>query len=296
MPEIKRVMKKQDLPLLPLRGLTVFPYMILTFDVGREKSIKALDEAMINNQMIFLVTQKEAKNDSPGEEDLYAVGTISKVKQLLRLPGDTIRVLVEGMGRARIRNYLQTEPFFVAEVTEDMVLAGESRGIEHEALKRRVLDTYEEYIKLSGKISPESALSLETVENIGQLSDIVASNVLLKVEQKQEILDEFHPVLRAEKLLALMMKEIEILEVEKDINVRVRKQIDKMQKEYYLREQIKAIQTELGDDGGSAGEIEEYREKLKIASLPPEAEKKVNKELDRLAKMRMEGSSLVLLS
>ena len=285
MPEMKKTIKKQTLPLLPLRGLTVFPYMILTFDVGREKSIKALDEAMINNQMIFLAAQKDAKNDSPDEEDIYTVGTISRVKQLLRLPGETIRVLVEGISRAEVTAYLQTEPFFVAEVVEKMIPDDESRNVEYEALKRRVLSTFDEYSKLSGKISPDTVTSLSTIEDIGQLSDIVASNMLLKVEQKQEIMDEFHPVLRMEKLLELLMKEIEILEVEKNISVRVRKQIDKMQREYYLREQIKAIQTELGDKEGIAGEVEEYREKLEKAALPEEVQKKVLKELDRLIKM-----------
>lgn len=285
MPEMKKTIKKQALPLLPLRGLTVFPYMILTFDVGREKSIKALDEAMINNQLIFLVAQKDAKNDSPDDEDIYTVGTISRVKQLLRLPGDTIRVLVEGISRAEVKAYLQTEPFFVAEVVEKMIPDDESQNIEYEALKRRVLSTFDEYSKLSGKISPDTATSLSTIEDIGQLSDIVASNMLLKVEQKQEIMDEFHPALRMEKLLELLMKEIEILEVEKNISVRVRKQIDKMQREYYLREQIKAIQTELGDKEGVAGEVDEYRGKLVNAALPEEAEKKVLKELDRLLKM-----------
>lgn len=277
--------KKQTLPLLPLRGLTVFPYMILTFDVGREKSIKALDEAMINNQMIFLVTQKDAQKDSPDEEDLYKVGTISRVKQLLRLPGDTIRVLVEGISRAEINSYVQYEPFFTAEVSEKIIPLEESQSIEHEAMKRKLVSTFDDYARLSGRISPDTVLSLSTIDDIGQLSDTIASNMFLKVEQKQMIMDEFHPRLRTEKLLELLLKEIEILEVEKNISQRIRKQIDKTQREYYLREQIKAIQTELGDREGIAGEVEEYKEKLTKANLPEEVEKKVGKELNRLAKM-----------
>ena len=285
MPNMKKTVKKQALPLLPLRGLTVFPYMILTFDVGREKSIRALDDAMLNNQMIFLVTQKDAKNDSPNEEDVYRIGTISKVKQLLRLPGDTIRVLVEGISRAEISEFLQTEPFFTAEVTEKIIAVDDSKMVELEALKRRVIGTFEEYVKLSNKVSSDTLLSVMNVDDIGQISDIIASNIFLKVEQKQEIMNEFHPAARMEKLLEILMKEIEILEVEKNINARVRKQIDKMQKEYYLREQIKAIQNELGDKEGIAGEVEEYKERLEKANLPEEAEKKVLKELDRLLKM-----------
>jgi ATP-dependent Lon protease len=286
MSESKKVIKKQVLPLLPLRGLTVFPYMTLPFDVGRVKSIKALEEAMINNQLILLVTQKDAKNDSPGEEDIYTVGTISKVKQLLKLPGDTIRVLVEGISRAEIGEFTQTEPFFMAEVVEKIYTYDQEEGnVEVEALKRRVLTTFEEYIKLSNKVPAEVMLSVSGIEDPGQLSDIIISTLTLKVEQKQEILDEFNPNSRLEKLLELLLREIEILEIEKNINARVRKQIDKMQKEYYLREQLKAIQTELGDKDGVTGEVEEYKEKLRNANVPEEVEKKVLKELDRLLKM-----------
>ncbi len=285
MPETKKIIKKRTLPLLPLRGLTVFPYMILTFDVGREKSVKALDEAMINNQLIFLTAQKDAKNDSPDVDDIYKVGTISRVKQLLRLPGNTIRVLVEGISRAEVKNYIQTEPYFIAEVAEKIIPEDKSRDVEYEALKRKVLSTFDEYSKLNGKISPDTVSSISAIEEIGQMSDIIASNMQVKVDQKQEILDEFHPERRMEKLLEMLMSEIEILEVEKDISVRVRKQIDKMQREYYLREQIKAIQTELGDKDGVAGEVEEYKRKLEAANLPEEAQKKVLKELDRLQKM-----------
>ncbi len=285
MPETKKI-KKHILPLLPLRGLTVFPYMILTFDVGRDKSIKALDEAMIHNQLIFLTAQKDARNDAPEVDDIYTVGTISRVKQLLKLPGDTIRVLVEGISRAEVKNFVQTEPFFVAEVIEKTIFVEKNREVESEALKRKILSTFDEYAKLNGKISPDTVSALAGIDDISQLSDIIASNLLLQVEQKQDILGEFHPAKRIEKLLALLMKEIEILEVEKNISIRVRKQIDKMQREYYLREQIKAIQNELGDKDGVSGEVDEYRKKLEAADFPDEVEKKVVKELDRLLKMQ----------
>lgn len=284
MSESKKTIKKQVLPLLPLRGLTVFPYMILHFDVGRVKSVKALEEAMINNQLIFLVAQKDAKNDSPVEEDIYNVGTISKVKQLLKLPGDTIRVLVEGIGRAEISEFIQTEPFFMAEVSEKIFTIDES-DFEMEALKRKVLSTFEEYVKLSSKVSPETVLSIVSIEDSGQLSDVITSNISLKIEQKQEILNEFHPKTRLEKLLEIMLREIDILEIEKNISAKVRRQMDKLQKEYYLREQLKAIQSELGDKDGVAGEVEDYKEKLGKADFPEEVEKKVLKELDRLMKM-----------
>jgi len=290
MPEARKIIKKQVLPLLPLRGLTVFPHMILHFDVGREKSIKALEEAMINNQLIFLVTQKDARKDEPEIEDIYTIGTISKVKQLLKLPGDTIRVLVEGLNRAEISEFVQTEPFFMTEVTEKIFASDEQGKVEVEALKRQVLRTFDEYVKLSNKISPETVTSVMSIEDAGQLADTIAYSIFLKVEQKQELLNEFNPIIRLEKLLEMLIKEIDILEIEKNINAKVRRQIDKMQKEYYLREQLKAIQSELGDKDGIAGEVEEYKEKLKDANFPEEVEKKVLKELDRLSKMQ-QGSA-----
>lgn len=285
MSDARKVVKKQELPLLPLRGLTVFPYMILHFDVGRVKSIKALEEAMINNQLIFLVTQRDAKNDSPNADDIYKIGTISKVKQLLKLPGDTIRVLVEGISRAEISEFTQTEPFFMAEVVEKIYVDDEESKVEVEALKRRVISTFEEYSKFNNKISPETVLSVMSIDDADQLSDIITSNLSLKVEQKQEILNEFQPKVRLEKLLEIIVKEIDIMQIEKDINIKVRKQMDKMQKEYYLREQLKAIQNELGDKEGITGEVEEYKRKLKEGNFCEEIEKKVLKELDRLLKM-----------
>lgn len=283
--ELNKVIKKQVLPLLPLRGLTVFPYMILHFDVGRDMSIKALEEAMINDQLIFLVTQKDAKVDFPDIEDVYKVGTISKVKQLLKLPGDTIRVLVEGISRAEIAEFTQEEPFFIAEVVEKSLLVDDEKKAKIEALRRRVLDAFEEYAKLSTKISPEVVLSIMSLEEPGQLADTITYSIFLRVEQRQQLLNEFDVGIRLEKLLEVLIKEIEILQIERDINAKVRKQIDKMQKDYYLREQLKAIQSELGDKDGISEEIGEYKEKLSKADFPQEVEEKVKKELNRLSKM-----------
>lgn len=285
MHDIKKTIKRQVLPLLPLRGLTVFPYMTIYFDVGRAKSIKALEEAMTNNQLIFLVTQKDARNEEPVFEDLFSIGTISRIKQLLKLPGDTIRVLVEGVSRAQISEIEQKEPYFMAEVTEKNYIIKNENVIEIEALRRQVFSSFEEYAKISGKITPEIVMAVDTISDVSQLADSIASHVLLKTEAKQELLNEFNPILRLEKILEVLCSEIEIIDVERNINARVRKQIDKSQREYYLREQIKAIQTELGDKDGIAAEVEEYKSKLIKANLPEEAEKRVLKELDRLIKM-----------
>jgi len=285
MTEGKKMIKKQVLPLLPLRGLTVFPYMILHFDVGRPKSIEALEDAMINNQLIFLVTQKDVKTDDPKEEDIYRVGTISRIKQLLKLPGNTIRVLVEGISRAEISQITQLEPFIMSEVTEKVVIEPEYDKVEMEALIRRVHSEFEEYFQLSNKVSSETLVNVMAIEDPGQLADIIAANIALKQEDRQEILNQFDVKLRLEKLLMILTKEKEILEVEREINTRVKKQIDRNQKEYYLREQLKAIQIELGDRDGITAEVEEYKKRIAAGGLSEEAEKKALKEVDRLLKM-----------
>jgi len=279
--------KIRVLPLLPLRGLTVFPYMTLPFDVGRKKSIKALEEAMVKNQLILLVTQKDAKIDEPGTEDIYSVGTISKVKQLLKLPGDTIRVLVEGISRAKVSSVLQMEPFFLVEAEEIVESADKyiGRKAELEALKRLVIKAFEEYAKLSGKISADTAFSIVSVEDADKIADIITANMALRTEQKQEILEEFNVFARLEKLLKILNEEVEILGIERNISAKVRKQIEKSQREYYLREQLKAIQNELEGKDGESSEIDAYRQKLEEANLPEEAREKVLKELDRLSKL-----------
>lgn len=274
----------RSLPLLPLRGLSIFPYMLLHFDVGREKSIKALEEAMINDQLIFLVTQKDPNTDLPTEEDFYNVGTVSKIKQLLKLPGDTIRVLVEGISRAEIKSIITEEPFFMVDVIERSEELQEG-DIELEALKRSVADAFEEYVKLNSKITPEILMTISTIDDADRFADIVASNLTIKIELKQEILSQFDVKVRLEKLYSVLLKELEILELERKINTRVRKQIDKTQKEYYLREQMKAIQKELGDKDGFEEEILEYKDKLSKLELPEEVINKVEKEIDRLSKM-----------
>lgn len=274
------------IPCLPLRGLAVFPYMVLHFDVGREKSIAALEKAMIEDQELFLVTQKDAKDDDPGFDDIYHVGTVSKVKQLLKLPGDTIRVLVEGIRRGRIVELISEEPYFEVDIEEEEdIQDDEIVTLEQEALMRSLLDVFEDYVKLGSKVSPETLISVNSVENPGQLADIIAANILVKMEDKQNILEAFDIQERLEKLYDILVKEIQILEVERRINQRVKKQVDKLQREYYLREQLKAIQKELGERDGVTDEIEEYQRKIEEAELPKEAYDKAMKELDRLSKM-----------
>jgi len=273
------------IPLLPLRGIVVFPHMILHFDVGRAKSIKALEEAMMKDQRIFLAAQKDPALDEPGNKDIYTIGTISKIKQLLRLPGDTIRVLVEGLERAKIVDFVSNDPYYEVNVRECPNPKHQTKDSETEALVRQVISYFEQYAKLTNRISPDTTFTLSTMEDYARLSDVIAANLVIKLEEKQRILNELSPKRRMEKLLKILVNEIEILEVEKNINKKVRQQIDKSQREYYLREQLKAIQNELGEGGQQEDEIEEYREKIKKLGLPQDAESKALKEVDRLSKM-----------
>lgn len=216
---MEKVDKVLTMPLIPLRGLSVFPYMVLHFDVGREKSVKALEEAMINDQKIFLTTQIDIDVDLPTSEDFYKIGTICKIKQMLKLPGDTIRVLVEGLSRGRVEEIIEEEPFFRAHITkfdED-----QSKDREIEALMRSCLAAFEKYINVSNRTSPDSLLSVSSIEEPGRFADSLASHMALKIEQKQDIIEAIEPKRRLEVIYSILLSEIEIMEVEKEINERL---------------------------------------------------------------------------
>ena len=274
---------KRRLPLLPLRGILVFPYMIIHLDVGREKSVKAIEETMIQDRIIFLATQKEAQTDEPAEEDIYEIGTVAEIKQLLKLPGGTIRVLVEGLSRAKIESYVDHEPYFKVEVTEYPETGNVTAEIE--ALMRSLVNQFEHYVKMSKRIPPETVVTVVNLEEPGRLADIIASHLALKIEDKQRVLEAVDIAVRLEILCEIVTKELEILELERKINLRVRKQMEKTQKEYYLREQLKAIQKELGEKDEKVAESEEFRDKIAKAKLPKEVEEKALKEVERLEKM-----------
>ncbi len=275
--------KIRTIPLLPLRGILVFPYMIIHLDVGREKSISALEEAMLHDRLIMLAAQKDAQNDMPSADEIFDVGTVAEIKQLLKLPGGTIRVLVEGLHRAKIIEYNDMDNYYQVEIEEfDEV---KDRTAEIEALTRTAIQQFEQWVKFSKKIPPETLVSVIAVEEPGRLADIIASHLSLKIEDKQALLSGINVEERLGKLCEILGREMEILELEKKINVRVRKQMEKTQKEYYLREQLKAIQKELGEKDDRTAEVEEYREKLKNQEFPPETIERINKEIDRLGKM-----------
>ncbi len=279
--------KKIILPMIPLRGLVVLPYMILHFDVGRQKSIKALEAALASNQLVFLVTQHDENIKDPDINQLYLTGTIAKVSQILRMPGNVIRVLVEGISRARLCDVSGTD-YSVAEVIEYMPNTLEHIDINVEALIRNVRNICEKYFEEENKVSPEAVASVissaATTEDPGRMCDIIAGNIDIPVADKQMILESLDPTERLENLLFILSRELELLKLSSKIDAKVKENMDKNQRDYYLREQLNVIQEELGDKDGIGAEVKEYREKFEKLGLTEEASKKVEKELDRLLK------------
>jgi len=271
------------LPLLPLRDIIVFPYMVVPLFVGREKSIAALDEAMAGDKEIFLAAQKKAKTNDPRDQDIFAVGTIGQIIQLLRLPDGTVKVLVEGKTRAQIVEWQANAPFFQVNVEE--IVEPHVGDVEIEALMRSVQGVFENYAKLNKRIPPEMLVSVQTIEDPGRLADTIAANVSLKLKDKQEILETPNPARRLERLFELMQSEIEILQVEKKIRTRVKKQMEKSQKEYYLNEQMQAIQKELGERDEFKNELNELEQKIKQKRMSKEAKERCIKEFKKLKMM-----------
>ncbi|CAM3474081.1 MULTISPECIES: endopeptidase La [Paenibacillus] len=275
--------KGRRFPLLPLRGLLVYPSMVLHLDVGREKSVKALEKAMVEDNLILLCSQSEVNIEEPTQEDIFRIGTVANVRQMLKLPNGTIRVLVEGMERAEIIQYTDQADYY--EVIARELPEEENNDSEVSALMRTVLSQFENYINLSKKVTPETLAAVSDIDEPGRLADVITSHLSLKIKDKQEILETIDVRKRLEKLLDILNNEREVLELERKINQRVKKQMEKTQKEYYLREQMKAIQKELGDKEGRAGEVEELRSQLQELQLPERVHEKVEKEIDRLEKM-----------
>src|SRR4051812_36999953 len=278
--------KKRSVPLLPLRDIIVFPHMVSQLFVGRERSINALDAAMARDKDIFLAAQKNAKTNEPTPDDIFQVGTLGTIMQLLRLPDGTVKVLVEGKRRAKIKKFPQTEEYFLVEVEE--VAEQGAKGVEVEALMRSVQAAFEMYVKLNKKVQPEVLMSAQTIDDAARLSDTIVANLpTIKLTDRQALLEMEDAVKRLERLHELMQAEIEILQVEKKIRSRVKKQMEKTQKEYYLNEQMQAIQKELGggDRDEFKNEIQEVEEQLKTKRMSKEATAKVKKELKKLKMM-----------
>jgi ATP-dependent Lon protease len=270
-------------PVLPLRDIVVFPHMIVPLFVGREKSIHALEEVMKDDKQILLVAQKNAAQDDPGRDDIYRVGTISSVLQLLKLPDGTVKVLVEGQARARITSFIDNPRFF--QVRAELVPDRPSDPREIEALVRAVTSQFDQLVKLNKKVPPEVLLSLQQIDDPGKLADTIAAHLTLKIPEKQELLETTSLAERLERLYAFMEGEISVLQVEKRIRTRVKRQMEKTQREYYLNEQMKAIQKELGELEDGKDELGELEQRIKKTKLSKEAREKAQAELKKLRTM-----------
>ncbi len=274
---------KVKVPLLPLRDVIIFPHMVVPLFVGREKSINALEECVNKKVDLFLVAQRQATTVSPGEKDIFQVGTLGTILQILRLPDNTVKVLIEGKRRARIVEYSETDRMIEAEV-EELADVIEST-VELEALVRSLKATFENYVKLNKRIPPEMLMSVNTIEDPSRLADLIVAHLNLKLEDKQEILEVQDPSKRLEKLLQLMQGEIEILQVERRIRSRVKKQMERSQKEYYLNEQMQAIQKELGEKDEFKAELQAIEKQIRSKAMSKEAKEKATRELKKLKMM-----------
>lgn len=259
-------------PVLPLRDIVVFPHMIVPLFVGREKSIRALEEVMGSDKQIMLVTQINASDDDPDPSAIYTVGTVANVLQLLKLPDGTVKVLVEGRARAKVESYSDREEFY--EASAHVLEEPDEDAVEVEALSRSVVSEFENYVKLNKKISPEVVGAASQIEDYSKLADTVASHLSIKITEKQEMLETVSVKLRLEKALGFMEGEISVLQVEKRIRSRVKRQMEKTQREYYLNEQMKAIQKELGDGEEGRDEMAELEERISKTKLSKEAAKR----------------------
>ncbi|MBX9838398.1 MAG: endopeptidase La, partial [Silvanigrellaceae bacterium] len=274
----------RTLPLLPLRELLVFPHTVVPLFVGREKSIKALDDAMARNREIFLAAQKKPKSNDPLPEEIYEFGTIAQILQLLRLPDGTVKILVEGKKRGRILKYVESNEMLVVDIAE--IQEPNGRSAENEALVRTVKQAFDTYVKLNKKVPPEMVFSISSIEDESRLADtLVVQLANLKLADKQRIIETIDPAKRLEEIFSIIQSEIEILRVEKKIRARVKRQMEKTQKEYYLNEQMNAIQKELGNADDIRTEIAEIESKIKTKKLSDEAKEKLKKEVKKLRSM-----------
>ncbi|SDP01221.1 endopeptidase La [Halobacillus aidingensis] len=275
--------QRKNIPLLPLRGLLVYPSMVLHLDVGREKSVQALEQSMMDDNEIFLVSQKEVNIDEPSKDDLYEVGTIARVKQMVKLPNGTNRVLVEGLYRARVEQLVDDEDFYHANISKiEDEHVGEN---EEEALMRTLMDQFEKFVKVSKKVSQETFNTVSDIDEPSHMADMIASHLPVKLKEKQSILETVNVKERLQKLVDMIGNEREVLQIEQKIGKRVKKSMEKTQKEYYLREQMKAIQNELGDKDGKSGEVAQLKEKIEQANMPERVEEIAYKELGRYEKV-----------
>jgi len=286
----KEIEIPENLPVLPVRDIVVFPYMILPLFVGREMSIKAIEHSLNSNKMVFMVTQKDLDVENPTPDDLYSVGTAGAIMRMLKLPDGRVKILIRGLSKARALSYSQTEPFFKANIEKIGEEKAETLTIEEEAMIRTVKEQIDKTASLGKTLLPDVMGVIEGIEEPGRLADLIASNIGLKTEQAQEILEIMEPVQRLKRVSEILGREIELLTVQQKIQSEARGEIDKTQREYFLREQLKAIQKELGDMDERAEEIREFGKKIEDAKMPEKVLKEAEKQLKRLEKMHPDSA------
>lgn len=275
-----------EMPVIPLRGISIFPTMVIHFDVGREKSVSALEHAMLSDQTVFLVTQKNSETDLPTPADFFQFGTVARIKQMLRLPGNAIRVLVEGVSRGRISEMVHEVPYFRAHIEYIPEPVDQNEDPKVEALRRAVFNQFVEYVEVSQKLTPEILPGIEAIASAGRLADIITSNLELKIEEKQQILESVDLIERLERVSEFLKRENEVLKIEQEISMKVKNRINENQREYYLREQMKTIQGELGQDESIEEEVEGWLEQLDALKLEPKTHEKVEKEIKRMLRIQ----------
>jgi ATP-dependent Lon protease len=288
-PQGERKMPAQ-VPLLPVRDVVVYPFMILPLFVGRDKSVRAVDEALSRERLILLAAQRDAEAEDPGPEDLYSVGTVAMIMRMLKMPDGRVKILVQGVSRARILGFTRRDPFFEAKIVEVAEPEAAPQGLEVEALVRSVKEQVQKGVNLGKGVSPDVLVIINNLEHPGRLADLVASNLDLKVEQAEQILEIFDPAERLKKLAELLGKEIEVLEMQHKIQSQAREEMDKTHREYYLREQLKAIQKELGEADERGQEVQELEQKIEKAKMPPEVAQEAKTQLGRLSRMHPDAA------
>ncbi len=283
------------LPVLPLKDLVIFPFIIVPLSVSREKSINAVDQALAENRVIMLTAQKDFQNEDPGEEDLYRVGTVAIIMRMLKLPDGRIRILVQGLSRARIDYFIQTAPFFKAKITRIEEPVTKERGLEVEALIRAVKQNLDRAVSLGKNISPEVMVIAANLDDPARLTDLAASNLDLKLEEAQSILETMDPVERLRKVNEMLTREINLLTMQQEISSAAQGEMNKSQREYFLRQQLKAIQSELGEGEELAEEVENYRKKIEEKSIPSEAREEVEKQIKRLERSHPDSAETSII-
>jgi len=278
------------LPVLPVRDIVIFPYMILPLFVGREISIKAIDNALASDRMVLLLTQKDLNVESPTPEDMYTFGTVGMIMRMLKLPDGRIKVLVQGLAKAEVIDFLQRDPFYIAHIRTRHEVRVIELTVELEALMRNVKEQMEKLTSMGRGIPPDIMAVIENIDDPGRLADLVASNIGLKSEQAQAALEMIDPEMRLRKISELLNREIELFMVQQKIQTEAKGEIDKTQREYYLKEQLKAIQKELGEIDDRSEEIKEFKEKIKQAKMPEKVEKETEKQVKRLEKMHPDSA------